>query len=432
MSLVSIVVHPTEVRAQLDRICDSPHFRTAGLIRDFLRFVVIETIEGRGRNIKEYTIGTTVYSRHRLYEPKADSIVRVEAVKLRARLNTYYALAGWADQLVISIPKGGYAPEFQNRSVSAVKGSAVTNRIAELCDIGSLALLRRTPASIDVATSCFLQARSLDLTDTRGHLGLATSYSASLDIETVSPRDVAAAFEESVLQGLRLNQNSGEAHVLNSLWPTTVGGADEKAMAQLTCALQLEPRSPVAHFWASALMSAKGAHESSLEHFRQAIRYAPDCALVRAYRGRALYYAGRYREALDVLGDVTDADPGLAVGHLWVALARTELGRHDEAIEAGAQAVRLSETSATLSTSAYVLARAGRREEAELMVKGLTANPPYGYVSPIQLAVIAEALGRIEEAAMHLASAQRENAWALLWQNVDERVKRVHRRIADG
>jgi hypothetical protein len=53
-------------------------------------------------------------------------------------------------------------------------------------------------------------------------------------------------------------------------------------------------------------------------------------------------------------------------------------------------------------------------------------------VSPIQLAVIAEALGRIEEAAMHLASAQRENAWALLWQNVDERVKRVHRRIADG
>ena len=163
-----------------------------------------------------------------------------------------------------------------------------------------------------------------------------------------------------------------------------------------------------------------------MEHFENAIRAALDCALFRAYRGRALYYAGRNREALEVLRDVLMIDPGFAVGYLWAALAETELGWHDDAVEAASQTVHLSETSATVSGHAYVMARAGRREDAEFLFGQLTTNPPYGYVSPLQIAVIADALGRGEEASAHLASARRENAWALLWQHVDPRVKRIH------
>jgi tetratricopeptide (TPR) repeat protein len=172
-------------------------------------------------------------------------------------------------------------------------------------------------------------------------------------------------------------------------------------------------------------LSARGEHESSLHHFQQAIEGAPDCALLRAYRGRALYYAGRFQDAVDVLDDVANSDRTLAVGYLWAALARIELGHHDEAVEAGSQSARLSETSATLSAYAYVSARAGRREDADRILNRLITDPPYGYVSPLQLAVIAEASGRMEEAAKHLADARRENAWALLWQEVDARVQRL-------
>jgi tetratricopeptide (TPR) repeat protein len=150
---------------------------------------------------------------------------------------------------------------------------------------------------------------------------------------------------------------------------------------------------------------------------------------LKAYLGRALYYAGRYRDALDVLEDVRSIDPALAVGYLWAALVWTELGRHDEAAAAGSRAVQLSTTSATLSANAYVLARGGQREEAERILESLTENPPYGYVSPLQLAVICEATGRVEEAAIHLDSARRENAWAILWQEVDARIMRLRSRI---
>jgi tetratricopeptide (TPR) repeat protein len=419
------LIGAAQIRAQVARICASPQFRGAGRLRDFLSFVVTETIEDRGCQIKEYTIGTLVYARHPLFDPKLDSIVRVEAMKLRNRLAEYYEQDGSADALVICIPKGGYLPEFHSRGRPLVSGLAGANQITELCDVGSLALMRRTPASIAVATSCFVHARTLNPTDVRAHLGLATSYTASLDIESASPADVAAEFQTSISQGLRLNEASGEAHVLASLWHATVEGVGESATEELVRAMRLEPKNPAAHFWASGLLSAQGAHDASVEHFKQAIRAAPDCALIRTYLGRALYYAGRNQEALAVLHDELCIDPALAVGHLWTALVRTELGQHDEAIQAALEAVRLSKTSAALSTCAYVLARGAQREEAEAVLNSLTESPPYGYVSPLQLAAISGALGKGEKAAMHLHNARRGNAWALLWREVDPRLKRL-------
>jgi tetratricopeptide (TPR) repeat protein len=413
------------VRVELARICRSPQFSLAGRLRDFLCFIVAETLASRQHLIKEYSIGTLVYARGASFDPKLDSIVRVEAIKLRTRLSTYYAREGLSDELVICVPKGGYVPEFHNRGQPLVHGTSGSNQLAELCDVGSLALMRRTPAAISVATSCFVQAATLNPTELRAHLGLATSYTASLDIETVSPQDVVTDFEAAVSRALRLNEGSSEVHVLESVRRATMEGVGTNAVEELARAIDLEPQSPVAHFWATALLSAQGAHESSLEHFRKAIRLAPDCPLIRAYLGRSLYYAGRNRDALDVLQKVLSVDPGLAMAHLWAALVWTELGGHDEAIEVAFQAVQLSETSATLSVSAFVLARGGRLDEAEDILGRLTTDPPYGYVSPLQLAVISDALNRKQEAAMRLASARRENAWALLWQEVDPRVRRL-------
>ena len=115
----------------------APQFRSAARLRDFLAYIVLETIEGRGENLKEYTIGTEVYRRPPRFNPKLDSIVRVEAVKLRARLDEYYAQWASFNRLLISVPKGGYIPEFRSHSGAADKGRSCAQQIAELCDLGS-------------------------------------------------------------------------------------------------------------------------------------------------------------------------------------------------------------------------------------------------------------------------------------------------------
>jgi TolB-like protein len=101
------------VRAQLDRILVSPGFANADRLSRFLRFVVERTLDGEGDSLKEYRIGTEVFDRSPDYDPRLDSIVRVEARRLRAKLTEYYDGPGRSDPTLIRVDKGGYAATFE-------------------------------------------------------------------------------------------------------------------------------------------------------------------------------------------------------------------------------------------------------------------------------------------------------------------------------
>lgn len=93
------------VRKELGRILGAPALSGAPRMAAFLRLVVGMTLEGRGEEIKEYLIGTEVHQRGEDFNPKVDSIVRVEAHRLRARLDQFYA-GGGSPVVRIELPKG--------------------------------------------------------------------------------------------------------------------------------------------------------------------------------------------------------------------------------------------------------------------------------------------------------------------------------------
>jgi TolB-like protein len=101
------------VRAQLDRILASPGFANADRLSRFLRFVVERTMEGEGDQLKEYRLGTEVFDRPADYDPRLDSIVRVEARRLRSKLAEYYEGPNRTDPIVIRVDKGSYVATFE-------------------------------------------------------------------------------------------------------------------------------------------------------------------------------------------------------------------------------------------------------------------------------------------------------------------------------
>lgn len=101
------------VRRQLERILSGTTFAGAGRMRRFLSFVVEETLAGRAERIKEYAIGLEVFDRPPAFDPRADPLVRVEARRLRAKLDSYYEREGRSDPIRIVLPKGGYVPRFE-------------------------------------------------------------------------------------------------------------------------------------------------------------------------------------------------------------------------------------------------------------------------------------------------------------------------------
>jgi len=110
---------PMRVRAQLNRILMSPTFVDAGRASAFLRFIVELALDGRTNEIKESVIAVEVLGRSSSFDSKTDPIVRVEAGRLRDRLHEYYHGHGSADDLLISVPRGGYLPAFCERQPAA-------------------------------------------------------------------------------------------------------------------------------------------------------------------------------------------------------------------------------------------------------------------------------------------------------------------------
>ena len=106
------------IEKQLRSILSSPLFIKAKKQKKFLEFIVGETLEGRDSTIKAYTIATEVYGRKKSFDPQQDPIIRIEAGRLRRRLNTYYSSEGKDDQIIIDVPKGGYVPHVRDRLVS--------------------------------------------------------------------------------------------------------------------------------------------------------------------------------------------------------------------------------------------------------------------------------------------------------------------------
>ncbi len=119
------------VLAQLARISNSVTFRGAGRLRRFLEFIVAETLAGRKDQIKEYVVGVAVFDKPESFDPRSDPIVRVQARRLRAVLERYYHEEGYGSELVIELPKGGYAPVLKPRAPAPARTAlavALVNR----------------------------------------------------------------------------------------------------------------------------------------------------------------------------------------------------------------------------------------------------------------------------------------------------------------
>lgn len=121
-----------DVRRQLDRLLASAVFANAGRMSRFLKFVVEQTLAGEGDRLKEYVIGVEVFDRDASYDPRLDSIVRVEAARLRSKLAEYYAGDGRDDTIVLKLPKGGYAPIATLEPRSVPNGTAAANGVASV------------------------------------------------------------------------------------------------------------------------------------------------------------------------------------------------------------------------------------------------------------------------------------------------------------
>ncbi len=99
-------------RQALDRLISSGQFHRSPNLEKILNYLCQQYFLGKGNLVKEYSIATEALDRREDFDPKRDSIVRVEMHRLRRRLKEYYAGRGAGDPIRITLPEKSYVPEF--------------------------------------------------------------------------------------------------------------------------------------------------------------------------------------------------------------------------------------------------------------------------------------------------------------------------------
>lgn len=102
-----------ERRNAVEKVLQSKAFSRSDASRLILKFIVGKALAGNGDGLKEYTIAVEALGRAPDFDPKADSIVRIQMQRLRKRLEEYYSEEGAEDSVRIVIPSGHYIPQFR-------------------------------------------------------------------------------------------------------------------------------------------------------------------------------------------------------------------------------------------------------------------------------------------------------------------------------
>jgi hypothetical protein len=121
-----ITVGREDERRELASLLSSPSFARAPVLARILSYICEKYFAGDTDSIREYNLGVDALGRSPGFDPETDSIVRVEASRLRRRLAEYYRTEGADHRVQILLPSSGYIPQFIHAN-GVSRGPAPTN-----------------------------------------------------------------------------------------------------------------------------------------------------------------------------------------------------------------------------------------------------------------------------------------------------------------
>ncbi len=394
---------------QLGLVERSRCFRGSPRHRALLRHLVGSSQRGDTGALKESLIAVQVFGRSPAdFDPRVDSIVRVESRRLRGRLDRFYASEGRLLPWRITLPVGGYVPALVPHGAAQ---PAATRQARDLLERGEHHLRQPlSQASLETARDRFQAALSQSPALAPAWIGLARAW---LNLATGWYHDPAVATDhaaEALQQALALAPDAALAHTLHAVVLHQHQRDWAAARRSFRRALQLAPQQAFVHSAFGMHCTLRGEAAEAEALLQQARRLDPHYLNARVHLVNLRLLQRRFDAARAELAALEDlAGQNMAVHGLLGVLALLQ-GRSGEAVQHYQQACLLAPAHPNAQVSlAAALAADGRQAEADARVQAVLAPaadsrtaPP---VSPYVLAVHALHSGRLPEAAALLRQA---------------------------
>src|SRR5205814_494217 len=129
-------------------------------------------------------------------------------------------------------------------------------------------------------------------------------------------------------------------------------------------ATELDPNYSTAHHWYAEYLNAEGRFDEALTQIGGAGVLDPLSLIIATDRGKILFYARRYTEAIAQLTRVLQDDPAFGEAIRWLAPSYAAAERYEESLTALDRYRDDTQMALIFDLRGYVLARMGRRAEA--------------------------------------------------------------------
>ena len=440
-----------------------PPLASSPSLTRLLRYLVQETLAGRGSEINEYTLGVRIFNRNPDFNPRVDPIVRVQTHYLRAKLAQYYAGQGAQDPMVIELPARTYIPRIpqpepmaeapeaaespaqapdpgpQRASRSIVAAGTVVVALAGFLFLGNswrsrsahhdpdavaqdlysrcrYLLDRQTETALHESASCFRQATAHDPRYAAAWAGLADALGNLVQYGFVPPRDGMEEARRAAERSLSLDSHLAEGYVALAAITEAYDWDFKKAESQYRRAIELNPGLPAAHLWYGMFLRDQGRLREAMPELRKAEQMEPMSVMASMNLAYALHISKETGAAAEMAKRTEELNPELPMADLLLANIDRIQSHPDQAESMLDRALELSRGNAhALSVLACTYARLGRKEESEGLLRQLEELATEQYVSPFDLGNVALSLGDTDRAANWLEEAYRERSTGMVF-----------------
>lgn len=391
-----------QIKDALEAILESSTFEDVHRLRAFLEYIVTAKMKDHRARIRAKIIAADVYGRLSDTGSDQEAIVRVDAGRLRRRLDLYYAKEGIGDAIVISIPKGGYAPAFDFRTQPEIKpvdyvdteqekGRSGLRQFLLVAAIGGVGFFLGwlTDEMFEDTTQPYPKAQATGSFDQNADIRLTINQvsSASLLARTFVEEarhltfpsiDAARPKAAEILcrRAIELAPDLALGHscdaFIQAFFAFLLPPGEEKqarltsAKMEASKALSIDPADPFSQMASAWTLFAEGRRNAALDQATSAVNLGPNEPFLRNFYGMMMTFDGRASELLEAgFPGASEVDPEKLYHPFIIAASRLLIDNYPGVIEAVEEAVALEGRTSSLITSIQIAALENMGEVAE-------------------------------------------------------------------
>jgi serine/threonine-protein kinase len=284
--------------------------------------------------------------------------------------------------------------------------------------LGRFQAAKSTEDGFRKAVQHFETAIASDGSNAPAHAGLAEAY-IGLSGYYVHPRTVMPPAKQAAQTAIRLDESLAEAHAALGFIHLVYDWNGPAAEKELLRALDLNSTLADARLNYAAYLTSQGRLEPAVLEIRKAVDLDPQSIRTHAFGTLFLIFARSFDEAIELARKGLEFEPNSAFTLAFQGAAYAEKGRFDEAVANLERAAQLDKSPTILALRAHVLAVAGRKTEAQKLIRHVEEETKDRYFCPYEIATAYVSLGDEDTAVRWFRKGIEDRADCMPWLGVE-------------